>query len=235
MAELPIMPVATDALIADTQHLNPDEFGVYVRILVAMWRNRGWLPHDENKLATIGGVGRKRWLKIRETILVLFTVHGGRVTQKKLLQMYASALTSRDQRSVASKRRWDQAKQLNLLKSDHAAAYAGSIRPDMRNPMQNGLAAYATKEERITTTSLEAARGSPVDSEHSEQKDQKSEIGPATALPSGAPALSPEAVAPKVAANGKPATIPITPALEAVMARKLRYEAIATGQQEAAE
>ena len=65
MAELPFMPVATDALIADTAHMSAAEFGAYMRILIAMWRNGGWLPDDEQALRRIAGVTGKHWRSIR--------------------------------------------------------------------------------------------------------------------------------------------------------------------------
>ena len=36
MAELPVLPIKTDALIADTTHMSAEEMGVYVRLLIAM-------------------------------------------------------------------------------------------------------------------------------------------------------------------------------------------------------
>jgi uncharacterized protein YdaU (DUF1376 family) len=39
MAELPHLPIHTDALIADTTHMTAEVFGAYVRLLMAMWRH----------------------------------------------------------------------------------------------------------------------------------------------------------------------------------------------------
>ena len=54
MTLAPIWPVATDALVADTTHLGPDEFGAYVLLMMAQWRGGGRpLPADDTKLARI--------------------------------------------------------------------------------------------------------------------------------------------------------------------------------------
>ena len=54
MSKAPIMPVATDALLADTTHLSADEFGAYCLILFATWRNNGVpLADDDKRLARI--------------------------------------------------------------------------------------------------------------------------------------------------------------------------------------
>ncbi len=44
MADLPILPLKTDALLADTGHLSAEEFGAYCRILFTMWRHDARLP-----------------------------------------------------------------------------------------------------------------------------------------------------------------------------------------------
>jgi uncharacterized protein YdaU (DUF1376 family) len=54
MAQAPIMPIFTDALIGDTTHLSTEQFGAYVLILLATWRNNGKaLPDDETRMARI--------------------------------------------------------------------------------------------------------------------------------------------------------------------------------------
>ncbi len=39
MAEFPALPLFTDAVVADCNHLSDDEFGLYMRILILMWRS----------------------------------------------------------------------------------------------------------------------------------------------------------------------------------------------------
>ena len=76
MSRAPYMPVATDALIADTTHLNAEEFGCYTLLLFAQWRNNGFsLPADDNKLARMARVTNRRWLsKIRPALEDFFEI-----------------------------------------------------------------------------------------------------------------------------------------------------------------
>ena len=62
MARLPIMPVFTDALVGDTLHLSRDQFGAYMLILIATWRNNGQaLPDDDRRMAHLTRISRVPW------------------------------------------------------------------------------------------------------------------------------------------------------------------------------
>lgn len=106
MAEFPIMPVATDALLADTMHMTPEEFGCYCRLLFAMWRNGAWLSSSDEKLATICGVNRKRWAAIRATVIAPMKIDGERMTQKKLTQFWEKSQKLTMKRTTAARIRW---------------------------------------------------------------------------------------------------------------------------------
>jgi uncharacterized protein YdaU (DUF1376 family) len=110
MAELPIMPVLTANLIADTTHMEPDEFGAYCRILFALWVHGGRLPQDTEMLRRIGGVGPKRWARIEKTVLRPLTIADGMVSQKRLTDVMHKVRETRARRSVAgikgNKARW---------------------------------------------------------------------------------------------------------------------------------
>jgi uncharacterized protein YdaU (DUF1376 family) len=52
VAELPFLPIATDAYLADCDHLTDAEHGPYFLMLMALWRAPGqWLPNDNKWLA----------------------------------------------------------------------------------------------------------------------------------------------------------------------------------------
>jgi len=106
MAELPIMPIATDALIADTTHMSAEEMGVYVRLLIAMWRHRAQLPDKPRELARIGGVSLRRWNKISEKVMRPMTKLEGIITQKRLSITYSKAQQIHAKRTAASLKRW---------------------------------------------------------------------------------------------------------------------------------
>ena len=106
MAELPVLPLKTDALIADTTHMSAEEMGVYVRLLVAMWRHGAQLPDTPRELARIGGVTLRRWNQISERVMRPMTVGGGRVTQKRLSSTWLEVQKLREVRVTAAVKRW---------------------------------------------------------------------------------------------------------------------------------
>lgn len=85
MAEFPALPLWTDAFTADTVHLNNEQVGVYIRLIMAAWRDRDCcLPDDDKRLATIVGMSRKKWLSTRPIIAEFFVADGGVWRQKRL-------------------------------------------------------------------------------------------------------------------------------------------------------
>ncbi len=115
MAELPVMPLKTDALIADTTHMSAEEFGVYVRLLIAMWRHGARLPDDPKELALIGGVTLRRWFQIRERVMRPMTATGGSISQKRLTSTWLEVQKLREARATAALKRW---------RKPHAHGYA---------------------------------------------------------------------------------------------------------------
>ena len=76
MAKAPIMPLFTDALIGDTTHLSAEQFGCYLLILIATWRNNGVaLPDDDERMAKVCRVSRWKWKSgLRKIVAEFFTV-----------------------------------------------------------------------------------------------------------------------------------------------------------------
>lgn len=84
MAELPALPLYTDALLADTSHMSAEAFGAYLRILVVMWRHGGRLADDDRELARIAGMPLSRWRHVAVVVRRCLTAAGGQVSQKRL-------------------------------------------------------------------------------------------------------------------------------------------------------
>lgn len=108
MAELPILPLKTDALIADTSHMTPEEFGAYVRILLAMWRHGARLTDDPKELAQIVGVTPRRWRNIADRVLRPVQRSGGILSQKRLTSTWMEVQAMREKRSTAALKRWNK-------------------------------------------------------------------------------------------------------------------------------
>jgi uncharacterized protein YdaU (DUF1376 family) len=104
MAELPVLPIKTDALLADTTHMSAEEFGAYVRILIVMWRQKARLPDDPIELARIAGVSIYRWKKIAERVMRPMTIAGGVVSQKRLTDTWLQVEQLRAKRASAGEK-----------------------------------------------------------------------------------------------------------------------------------
>lgn len=99
------MPVFTDALIGDTMHLSPEEFGAYCLILFATWRNNGKpLPDDGSRLSRICRVSETRWrTRIRPVLVGFFDVSEGTWRQKRLEKEWRFVEEMRTKNSEAGK------------------------------------------------------------------------------------------------------------------------------------
>ncbi len=84
LARFPALPIWTDALLGDTYHLTPAQFGVYMRMLLVAWRRPNCdLPNDDKYLAQISGDPRS-WKKIKPVVMEFWTLNGDVLTQKRL-------------------------------------------------------------------------------------------------------------------------------------------------------
>ena len=79
MARLPIMPVFTDAPVGDTLHLSHDQFGAYMLILIATWRDNGQaLPDDGRRMAYLTRATVKEWrTRLRPVLVEFFDISDG--------------------------------------------------------------------------------------------------------------------------------------------------------------
>jgi uncharacterized protein YdaU (DUF1376 family) len=109
MASFPVLPLWTDAYIADTAHLTNEEHGIYLRLLMFAWRSPDCdLPDDDKRLAIMVGVSPKKWLTIRQSILPFFSSENGRLTQKRLSAERAKAEDKSRAAAGAASVRWSR-------------------------------------------------------------------------------------------------------------------------------
>lgn len=74
MAKFPALPLWTDALIGDTYHLSPAQFGAYLRLLICAWRRPNCdLPNDDVFLGRAIG-DPKNWHRLKGVVLAFFTL-----------------------------------------------------------------------------------------------------------------------------------------------------------------
>ncbi|MCI0699373.1 DUF1376 domain-containing protein [candidate division KSB1 bacterium] len=67
----PWMPLYVGDYLADTGHLRAIEHGAYLLLIMHYWQ-KGSLPNDDRRLASIARVSPKEWAGMRKTILSFF-------------------------------------------------------------------------------------------------------------------------------------------------------------------
>jgi len=137
MAQHPIMPVATDALIGDTTHLSTEEFGAYLLILIATWRNNGCpLPDDDVRLSRICRCGSNRWsTKIKPRLVEFFDISDGYWHQKRLESTWCFVKNRREQQSAKGKR----SAELRALKNNETLSTVAPTERQPPNPNPNPI------------------------------------------------------------------------------------------------
>lgn len=140
MAEYPALPLWTDALIGDTYHLTPAEFGAYLRLLIAAWRTPDCcLPNDDVALGRMVG-DPKNWRRLRPVVMPFFTQReDGRWVQKRLQRERDRVSASSRAQSSRSQARWLKNKETGDPHAD-----AGSM-PDQSPP--NASISISNREE----------------------------------------------------------------------------------------
>jgi uncharacterized protein YdaU (DUF1376 family) len=109
MAEFPALPLWTDAIVGDTQHLTTAEFGAYMLMLIVAWRTPTCdLPNDEAYLARITRLG-KNWKRHRSILLAFWTpTDDGRLAQKRLRKERDFVHRQNEKQSRNARARWSQ-------------------------------------------------------------------------------------------------------------------------------
>lgn len=79
------MPVYIGDLTADTQDLSPEEFGIYLRLLLQMWTRGGTIPSDPQRLSRLAGCDATTLDRVWPRIGGFFSAPtDGSLTQKRL-------------------------------------------------------------------------------------------------------------------------------------------------------
>ena len=78
------MPLYIADLIADTLHLNRAEFGSYVLLMCAYWRNKGPLDDDDRTLSNICRVTLSEWSATRSALAGFFQIENGKWSHKRI-------------------------------------------------------------------------------------------------------------------------------------------------------
>jgi len=85
MSQFPSLPLFTDAFLADTGHLNAQETGAYLLLLMMAWRSPGCrIPDDDARMARWARVDLRTWRRIKSAVMEFWALEDGFWTQKRL-------------------------------------------------------------------------------------------------------------------------------------------------------
>jgi uncharacterized protein YdaU (DUF1376 family) len=112
MADYPAMPLFTDAYLADTTHLTDAEHGLYLRLLMIMWRSPGCrIPNEPQWIARrLNKTMEEYDLLVRPIVDEFLISSGNWLTQKRLSKEYDFVRGYSKKQSDRAKSRWNKEK-----------------------------------------------------------------------------------------------------------------------------
>lgn len=124
MAEFPALPLFTDALLGDTLHLNTEQFGAYLFMLIVAWRTKDCaLPNDDAYLAQITRMNTRTWNKNKGVLLNFWKVGSdNQIRQGRLVDERKYLSEKSNKNSAIARDRW-----LKTKETPDANAYANAV------------------------------------------------------------------------------------------------------------
>lgn len=95
------MALYVGAYLADTMHLARQHHGSYLLLIMAAFKNAGWLPNDDHMLAQVAKCTAKEWKAERALYARYFEITDERWTHGKVTKEWEKAQTLTRQRSEA--------------------------------------------------------------------------------------------------------------------------------------
>lgn len=102
------MPLYIGDYLADTLHLEAEEHGANLLLLMTMWRQGGSLPSDSERLRRIASVPSDHWPAVWAAIEGFFDEADGRITQKRLTRELEAARGRMKKARRAAWHRWSR-------------------------------------------------------------------------------------------------------------------------------
>lgn len=129
MAEFPMFPLWTDALLADTVELNDAEFGSYLALLIAMWRNGGSLPNDASRLARFARCSPRSWPGRWEVLKGYFRVENDEIVQGRLLDELDRARRRSRKGETGARAKWRKNNEAGASQASKQPSKSDASRP----------------------------------------------------------------------------------------------------------
>jgi uncharacterized protein YdaU (DUF1376 family) len=112
MADYPALPLWTDAYLSDTDHLTFTEHGVYMRLLMLIWRTPGCrIPNDVTWICRRLRCSDEEYQSLVRPVIEEFCLSTGNyVSQKRLTKQRKWLEDKSEQQRARAKSRWDNEK-----------------------------------------------------------------------------------------------------------------------------
>lgn len=153
------MPLYVGEYLADTTHLNTEQHGAYMLMLLAAWKRGGRLPNDDGQLASITKLSPTRWKAHRGILLDLFRVDDGSLVHKRVTQEREKAQAISEGKAEAgvagAAARWhiDSEKMPDALANTTANGMANATLYAIEGGMANGWQTNAPSPSPSPNTS----------------------------------------------------------------------------------
>ena len=112
MAKFPHLPLWVDAYLADTLHLTHEEHGLYLMLLMTIWRSPDCkIPNDlEWVKRRLRATDNQMENLVKNLLDEFFTTTGNHITQKRLKEEYEYVKKKAKKNSASAKSRWQKEK-----------------------------------------------------------------------------------------------------------------------------
>lgn len=97
------MPLYIADYLADTMHLNAEQHGAYMLMLMAAWKAGGELPDDDAQLSTITRTGDRWQTHVKRIVIAFFTQSDGKLIHNRVSAELIRAKENISKRSAAGK------------------------------------------------------------------------------------------------------------------------------------
>lgn len=142
------MPLFVGDYLRDTGELTNEEHGVYLKLLMFMWSQGGFLKNDPRVLSRLTGVSYRRWPPIWANLNRYFYVEGDTLRHTKVEKTLRKALEISELRKRAAEK-----KHAKKAKENNKTAPANACEPDMQKyPIQTKGLDSSLREENPNLT-----------------------------------------------------------------------------------
>lgn len=164
MAEFPILPVDTDRLIADCGYMSNEEFGLYFRLLMLIWRTPGCrVPNDSAWLCKKLSIPHEHYESQLKPIVDEFCISTGNWLSQKRLKAVNSKVRDKVKKATeAANTRWGNEKspsERNAIKIKIKNNNPPTPKGEGAIAVWKGIGPHLDHDDSIRTKARQAAPG----------------------------------------------------------------------------